>query len=168
MADSLHPASPFPAGTVELGGATLSAAPSMARYSLRGRDTARLDAIIGRDLPDAIGDVKGGIARLGPDEFYALLPAGETLPSGEGEAVGIVDISSRAVGIIVEGPGAAQSVMTGCPLDLEQMKPGRATRTVYEAVEIVLFRESETRFHIDIWRSFAPWLWQALAGTADS
>ncbi|GGB88431.1 sarcosine oxidase subunit gamma [Novosphingobium endophyticum] len=164
MADSLHRASPLPGGTVTLEGATLSAAPEMGRYSLRARDPAALAALIGRELPDAIGACSGGIARLGPDEFYALLPAQDALPSGEGGPVSIVDVSARAVGIVVEGAGAARAIMAGCPLDLDRMQPGRATRTVFEGVEILLVRETETRFQIDVWRSFASWLWRSLAG----
>lgn len=166
MLEPIMRASPLPATPATLNGVTLSPAAPMRRYSLRGRDPARLAAIVGRDLPDAIGAVAGGILQLGPDEYYALLPAGEDLPSGAGEAVSIVDISSRAVGIIVEGPRAAEAIMAGCPLDLERMAPGRATRTIFESVEMVVLRQSEARFHIEVWRSFAPWLWQSLADAA--
>jgi sarcosine oxidase subunit gamma len=166
MTEGLHPASPLPGTAITLGGTTLSPAPAMTRYSLRARDPARLAALIGRELPGVMGGCAGGIVRLGPDEFYALLPASDVLPAGEGEPVSVVDVSARAVGIVVEGTGAAQCIMGGCPLDLERMAPGSATRTVFETVEIVLVRESETRFHIDVWRSFAAWLWLSLSKTA--
>ena len=39
---------------------------------------------------------------------------------------------------------------------------GRATRTLFETVEIIVWRQSATRFRVETWRSFAPWLWDAL------
>ena len=139
----------------------LSLAPSAARYSLRARDAALLSAVIGRALPARIGEMVEGIACLGPDEWLALLPAGGGL--GEEQAVSVVDISDRALGFVLEGRGAAAAIASGCPLDLERFAVGRATRTLFETVEIVLFREDETRFRVEVWRSFAPWLWHALA-----
>ncbi len=143
----------------------LSPAPSCARYSLRARDPARLEAETGLTLPRRIGETVPGVACLGPDEWYALLPESRNLPADAAGPFSIVDISARAVGITVEGPGAATLIGAGCPLDVERMAPGRVTRTVFETVEIVLWRESETRFQIEVWRSFAPWLWAALAAS---
>ena len=46
-----------------------------------------------------------------------------------------------------------------------------ATRTLYDKAEIVLWRRAETRFHIEVWRSFAPHvaasLGEAAKGAAD-
>ena len=166
MVDIMQSGSPLPGDTITEERVSISASADMARYSLRGRDAAVLAAAIGRELPTGIGGCVNGIMQLGPDEFYALLPAGEALPLGEGQPVSVVDVSSRAVGIVVEGPGAAELIMSGCPLDLSKMAPGRATRTIYETTEIIVLRESETRFRIDVWRSFATWLWASLAGAA--
>jgi len=141
----------------------LSLAAAATRYSLRARDPAVLVRVIGRALPERIGEMRGGIACLGPDEYYALLPAGDVLPEGVGQAVSVVEVSGRALGFVIEGEGAAALIATGCSLDLDRFAVGRATRTLFETVEIVLFREDETRFHIEVWRSFAPWLWHALA-----
>jgi len=143
--------------------ATLRHAPPAARYVLRGRDGKALCRLVGHALPTKIGAVKGGIAMLGPDEWYAVLPEGTILPDGAGLPVSVVDVSSRAVGLIVEGEGAATLLMAGCPLDLERMAVGGATRTVFETVEIILLRESATSFRVEVWRSFAPWLWAALS-----
>ena len=57
---------------------------------------------------------------------------------------------------------AAEILMSGCPLDLERMAVGRGTRTIYETVEIVVIKRGAARFHIEVWRSFAPWLRAAL------
>jgi sarcosine oxidase subunit gamma len=84
----------------------------------------------------------------------------------KGLALAVTDISERAICLIVEGPHAAQTLMSGCPLDLDSFAVGRATRTIYETVEITLIREAEDRFHVEVWRSFAPWLWTALTTAA--
>lgn len=161
-ADLSLPEAPFAHG-----GVTLSPMPVQARFSLRARDAGQLAATIGRALPDRIGDVVDDVIKLGPDEWLALLPAGASLPMGEGLPLSVVDVSARAVGFTVEGPGAAALVATGCPLDIERMGIGRATRTLFETVEIVLWRQGEDRFRIDCWRSFAPWLWAALVAGAE-
>ena len=145
--------------------ARLSLAPAAARWSLRARDAALLSALVGRPLPARIGEVADGIACLGPDEWLAVLPEGEALALGEGQAVSVVDVSDRALGFMIEGRGAAAAIASGCPLDIERFAIGRATRTLFETVEIILFREDETRFRIEVWRSFAPWLWHALAAS---
>lgn len=156
----------FGIAPVEASGVRIAPAAAMARYALRARSADGLAAIIGRAVPAQIGETVDGIACLGPDEWAARLAAGTTLPMGEGQAASIVDILSRAVGIIIEGPAAASLIGTGCPLDVERFAVGRTTRTLFETVEIVLWRESETRFHLDVWRSFAPWLWNALIAAA--
>jgi len=162
---------------------TLLPAAPLARWSLRARDPAVLSAAIGRALPERIGTHSDGIARLGPDEWYLLSPSpsGEGLgwglspgaePSGEappptpplkGRGVSMVDVSARSVGFTLEGPGAAAALARGCPLDVAQFTPGRATRSVFETVEIQIWAMAPDRFHVEVWRSFAPWLWHALA-----
>lgn len=147
-------------------GVTIAWAGPMRRHSLRARDPAVLSALIGRPLPARIGATEGGIARLGPDEYYARLPVDTVLPDGAGEPVSIVDISARAVGIVLEGERAVDVLSAGCPLDLALWPVGRTSRTIFETVEIVVGRESETRWHVEVWRSFAPWLWQAFVTAA--
>ena len=45
---------------------------------------------------------------------------------------------------------------TGCPRDLARMPVGDGTRTVFDTAQVVLTREAEDRFHLTVWRSFAP------------
>jgi sarcosine oxidase subunit gamma len=52
--------------------------------------------------------------------------------------------------------------MAGCPLDLDGFATGRATRTIFETVEIILLRKDKVLFEVEVWRSFAPWLKAAL------
>ena len=160
-ADLALPGAPFAAGGVEL-----SLASEQARFSLRARNRAVLEGVLGRALPARIGETLDGIACLGPDEWYALLPAGTVLPLGEGLPVSVTDVSARALGFRIEGARAVELLASGCPLDVAKFANGRATRTVFETVEIVVWRISDTRFHIEVWRSFAPWLWHALVAAA--
>ena len=146
---------------VQGAGARLSHAGPRARYSLRARDAEVLAKATGLKLPGKIGDQQDGVICLGPDEWYAIMPEGTTLPCGEGQPVSVTGVSSRALGLVLEGPGALAVLSSGCPLDLGQMAVGRATRTVFETVEIVVWREGEERWHVEVWRSFATWLWNA-------
>jgi len=146
---------------VEGAGVRLSLATDLVRYSMRARDPAVLEGVLGHPLPTKIGDTADGVICLGPDEWYVILPDNFDLARGEGLPVSVVDVSSRALGLVLEGPSALAVLSSGCPLDLARLGVGRATRTVFETVEIVVWRESETRWHVEVWRSFAPWLWHA-------
>jgi sarcosine oxidase, subunit gamma len=86
----------------------------------------------------------------------------------EGTAHSLVDVSHRQIGLIASGPAAARVLNAGCPLDLglKAFPVGFATRTVFDKGEIVLWRRAETNFHIEIWRSFAPYLAGSLAEAA--
>jgi sarcosine oxidase, subunit gamma len=147
-------------------GVTIRLAAPMTRYSLRARQAQALETVLKVKLPKKIGATEGGIACLGPDEWLMRAAAGTTIPAGEGLPIAITDVSERALCLIVEGPRAAQTLMSGCPLDLDRFTVGRATRTIYETVEIILIREAEERFHVEVWRSVAPWLWTALTKAA--
>jgi sarcosine oxidase subunit gamma len=136
------------------------AAAPMARFSLRVPS--------GPDLPSAINSsvtANGRTAfRLGPDEFLLLLPEGEEPAVNIAEPHSLVDISHRQTGILLEGPHAADMLNAGCPLDLDkQAFPiGMATRTLFMKADIVLWRTGATSFHIEVWRSFAPYVWSLL------
>jgi sarcosine oxidase subunit gamma len=166
MSDMLTRAEPVPTAPFTTNGATVSLAPAMARYSLRARSGQALETLLGVKVPKKIGATEGGIACLGPDEWLMRADAGTTIPMGQGLPLAVTDVSERSVCLIVEGPRAANIIATGCPLDLDQFAVGRATRTIYETVEIILIREAKDRFHVEVWRSFAPWLWTALTNAA--
>lgn len=145
----------------------LSIAPPLARYVLRTRDPAALEAIIGLKLPTQIGETQAGISKLGPDEWFALLQHGTPAFSDEAGLFSIVDVSERSVGIVIEGPSALEVLSAGCPLDLSLWPIGRASRTIFELVEVIIIRQGKTRFHVEVWHSFAPWLWEALNAVAN-
>ncbi len=166
MTDAAYRIEPLPADAADFDGVSISAAPAYARYVLRGRDAAVLEAATGLKLPSAIGQSVAGVAKLGPDEWLAILPVTAPLGQSDGQPISVVDVSDRSVGIIVEGTRAITVLSAGCPLNLAQWPIGRASRTIYELVEVTIVRESETRFAVDVWRSFAPWLWGALCSAA--
>ena len=112
---------------------------------------------------------------LGPDEWLLIADGadaadiGDTLESVlEGTAHSLVDVSHRQIGLVASGPAAARVLNAGCPLDLSlnAFPAGFATRTLFDKIEIVLWRRAETTFHVEVWRSFAPWLAASLAEAA--
>ncbi len=162
MSDGLTRSDPFPAAACIAAGVTISLRPPMARYSLRARQPQALETLLNAKVPRTIGETAGGIACLGPDEWLMRAPVGTMVPSTDGLPVAITNISERSVCLVVEGTRAAETLMSGCPLDLDHFAVGRATRTIYETVEIIVLREAKDQFHIEVWRSFAPWLSTAL------
>lgn len=140
----------------------ITIAPDVKRYNIRGRDPALIEATTGLDLPRVIGETKGDVAMLGPDEWLALLPPDRVLPLCAEHPLSIVDVSDRQIGVIVEGAAAIDILSAGCPLDLALWPIGRGSRTIFELVEVVIIREGVQRFRLEVWRSFAPWLIAAL------
>lgn len=166
MSDPLTRTEPVPSSPLLGVGVTVSLAPPMARYSLRARNAEALEALLGVPVPTCIGRVEGQIACLGPDEWLLRGEAGTQLATDAGLPVAITDISERAVCFTIVGPRAAALLMTGCPLDLDRFAVGRATRTIFETVEIIVIRQADDVFQVEVWRSFANWLWTALTTAA--
>ncbi len=162
MSDVLTRSEPVTVTPFVADGLTISLAPPMARYSMRARQAQALETLLNIKVPKKIGSTEGGIACLGPDEWLLRAKVGTILLAGQGLPVYVTDISERAICLNVEGRRSAEILMSGCPLDLDSFAVGRATRTIYETVEIILIREAEDRFHVEVWRSFASWLWTAL------
>ncbi|MBS0254902.1 MAG: sarcosine oxidase gamma subunit [Proteobacteria bacterium] len=157
---------PVPAEPAVFSGVTIALAAPCARWSLRARDAALLEKVTGLKLPRKIGEVVGETVCLGPDEWLTRAPAGATLPDGAGEKVAVVDIAERALTLTLSGPAAARVIAAGCPRDVERLPFPYASRTVFEGVEVLLQRDAEDAFTIEVWRSFAPWLWTALTQAA--
>jgi sarcosine oxidase subunit gamma len=160
---------------------TLSEAPAAARFILRGAEAVRVACgmVFGAEPPSRLGSAGEGAGRaalwLGPDEWLLIADSvdaadiGATLESVlEGTAHSLVDVSHRQIGLIASGPAAARVLNAGCPLDLDPhaFPVGFATRTLFDKVEIVLWRRAGTTFHVEVWRSFAPYLVGSLAEAA--
>lgn len=166
MSEALIRNEPVPETPYVAAGVTISLAGPMQRYALRARRAEDLETVLKAPLPRHIGASEGGIACLGPDEWYLRAEAGATVPTDSGLPVAIIDVSERSICLVIEGPRAAEILMSGCPLDLDNFAVGRATRTIYETVEVIIIREAEDRFHVELWRSFAAWFWIAITTAA--
>jgi sarcosine oxidase subunit gamma len=140
-------------------GITIAAARPAARYSLRMRVSEGLPPIL-TAAPFAGGHALG----LGPDEWLLILPEGAPPPAIAGVHA-LTDIGHRNVALTVTGAQAAALLQSGIALDLSLVAfpIGKATRTLSDGVEIVLWRTGETAFHVEVWRSFAEHLWASLA-----
>lgn len=147
---------------------TIHPAADATRFSLRIEPAAafRTADAFGCTLPGRIGEVaasNGRLAvRLGPDEWY-LIAAPDHLDAIEQAFTklyddcphSLVDISHREVGIEVEGNAAALALRSAIAFDLDAMPVGTGCRTIFDRVQIILIREAEHRFRIEVWRSFA-------------
>jgi sarcosine oxidase, subunit gamma len=151
----------------------LAEAPPAARFILRGAEAVRVACgmVFGAEPPSQLGAVGKGAGRaalwLGPDEWLLIADSADAADIGgvlesvlEGTAHSLVDMSHRQIGLIASGPAAARVLNAGCPLDLDlkTFPIGFATRTLFDKAEIVLWRRVETTFHVEVWRSFAPYL----------
>jgi sarcosine oxidase, subunit gamma len=159
----------------------LSEAPPAARFILRGAEATRVACgiVFGAEPPSNLGPAGEGAGRavlwLGPDEWLLIADGADSTALGEtiesvldGIAHSLVDVSHRQIGLIASGPAAARALNAGCPLDLhlKAFPIGMATRTIFDKAEIVLWRRAETTFHVEVWRSFAPYLLASLAEAA--
>ena len=160
---------------------TLAEAPPAARFILRGAEAVRVACgmVFSAEPPSRLGPAGEGAGRaalwLGPDEWLLISDSADAADIGgvlesvlDGTAHSLVDISHRQIGLIATGPAAARVLNAGCPLDLDlkAFPVGFATRTLFDKVEIVLWRRAEMTFHIEVWRSFAPHLAGSLAEAA--
>ena len=159
----------------------LSEAPPAARFILRGPEAVRVACgmVFGAEPPSRLGLAGEGDKRaalwLGPDEWLLLADSEDAAAVSdvlesvlEGTAYSLVDVSHRQIGLIASGAAAARVLNAGCPLDLslQAFPVGFATRTLFNKAEIVLWRRAEGAFHVEVWRSFAPWLAASLAEAA--
>jgi len=142
---------------------------STTRISLRTIDPATVGAGLGLVLPAKIGTRTVAGARsalcLGPDEWLVEAPEGEGGAITEAlDAIGstlplsAVDISDREITLALSGLAVLDLLATACPRDLAKLPVGSGCRTLFDTVQVVLTREAQDRFHLTVWRSFAPHL----------
>lgn len=144
------------------------------RISLRagGDDVAALSGALGVELPvrpKTSAHANGRTAlRLGPDEWL-VIDEGEsglmTAAANSGALHSATDVSHRNTAILVSGPGAADAINAGCPLDLslEVFPVGACSRTLFGKVEVVLLRTAEEAFRVEVWRSFSDYAFGLLS-----
>jgi sarcosine oxidase subunit gamma len=140
---------------------TVSEPPPSIRISLRIADPAAAGLPPTAGIGARLAWGGGAALRLGPDEWLIEAPesgraalaaalAGVTGPHSA------VEVSDREVTLRLEGPAVLGLLATGCPRDLARMPVGSGARTVFDSVQAVLTREAEDRFHLTVWRSYAP------------
>jgi sarcosine oxidase subunit gamma len=154
--------------------------PPARRFVLRGDDAARAAAerAFAVPLPALACRAGSNGARaalwLGPDEWLLIAPAADTSAEDalgqalEGLSHSLVDVSHRQIGLNVSGPQAARLLNAGCPLDLDEsaFPVGMCTRTMLSKAEVVLWRTAPGEFRLEVWRSFAAYVTEYLAGAA--
>lgn len=158
-------------------GVELSLLPPRARFVLRCRpdSVAAAGQAFGVTLPREACRTVVCASRaalwLGPDEWLLLAAPDDAVAIMQqlagalaGAPHALVDVSHRGAAIAVKGAQAATLINHGCALDLAHaaFPVGACTRTLLEKAEIVLWRTEEHTYHVEIERSFAPYVWLVL------
>ncbi|MCA3184199.1 MAG: sarcosine oxidase, gamma subunit [Cupriavidus sp.] len=146
--------------------------PPMTRFILRG--DATMAALVGaaielplpmRPLTSNNADGMGAVW-LGPDEWLLIMPvaardhtANSVNAALAGFAYSLVEVSHRQVAFAIAGRLAARVLSSGCPLDLglKSFPVGMVARTLFHKAEVVVWRR-EDHFHLEVNRSFAPYV----------
>ncbi len=161
------------AGSPNCAAVSLATAPPAARLAVHASD-AEADALgraLGIALPATLlrAVIAGELAalHLGPDEWLLIghdVDAEALALTTAGLALSVVDVSHRQTAIVVAGPLAADTLNAFCALDLDAtaFPVGMATRTLFGKAGIVLWRTAPAAFHIEVARSFAPYVWACL------
>ncbi len=141
----------------------------VARFNLRvaTNGLAAASDALGLKFPQKIGDgVQNGTRSaycLGPDEWLLHAPEAE-----QTEIVAAFDavrattphsltvLSDREITIGITGPAAIDLLSVACPIDLSRMAVGSAKRTVFDYAQVVLIRDGDDAFRLEVWRSFFP------------
>ena len=159
--------------TLMIDGLSVKLMNERARYNLRLKsgDVTAFKKATGLALPRKVNTSSTKMDTtclcLGPDEWVViadkkLKPKLDKLlaKASKDFVCSVTDISHRNVGFEISGPESARLINVGCPLDfsLEKFPVGKATRTVFESVSIMLLRTGEDSFHVECWRSFGPYL----------
>jgi heterotetrameric sarcosine oxidase gamma subunit len=169
MLERSHPLQPQSMTAPQCAAVTLALVPSLTRIVIRADQKAAIAIgdMLGVALPAAPcrSNASSGCAALwlGPDEWLVLADQRAKLPTTYATG-SIVDVSHRDTALSVSGPRAAWMINAFCALDLHlsAFPVGMCTRTVFGKAQIVLWRTAEDTFHIEVARSFAPYVWACL------
>ena len=158
--------------TPRLGDVACTVSPPMARCVFRGNGTAqnRLAKAFGCNGPETLRAVRqGGLALLwqGPDEILIISSDHDAdalmriiVDALTAEPHSCVDVSQRQIGFTLAGEKAARLLSD---LDERAFPVGMVTRTLFAKADIVVWRTAPDQFHIEVWRSFAPYVLGLLA-----
>jgi heterotetrameric sarcosine oxidase gamma subunit len=175
--EPLPPAVDQPVPTARPGGAVqLAVLAPTSRLSVRAGHAAgtAIGLALGVLLPTA--PCRSVISRdraalwLGPDEWLIIAPeSAARLADLARKAAGdrpasIIDVSYRSQTLEITGKRATWCLNAFCALDLglKAFPVGMCTRTLLGKAEVVLWRIAPEVFHLDVARSFVPYVWACL------
>lgn len=157
--------------------ATLEVLPDAAKISFRGRSSAleAASTAFGVQLPQNACSFASNGSRtvywLGPDEWLLVAP-GETpaqlfaqlTSATAAHSCSVVDVSHRSDAFALRGSRSSYILNHGCPLDLsiDSFPVGMCTRTIIGKAGVLLSRSAADTFDIDVFRSYAPYVWRLL------
>lgn len=157
-----------PGPIVAQGPVKLTLLEPVARFSLRLREKniPALAKVIGADLPTEMGTRSANGSRevicLGPDEWLIVTKLDDVaaLTAACAKAYGsathsLTEVSAREVTVRIEGERAAELLTIGCPRDIDTIPVGGGCRTILDGATVVIWRDGEQSFRVDLWRSFA-------------
>ena len=158
--------------------ASVSPAAPASRLSLRAKPDAvpALSAALGVDLPTRPKASATSGSRhalwLGPDEWLIIDESGADLVAEAGKSGALhsaADVSHRNTAVIVSGPKADEAINAGCPQDLSLaiLPVGACSRTLVGKAEVVLYRTAADTFRVEVWRSFATYVFGLIAEGAE-
>lgn len=172
---SKHISSLAPSVVVDTAAARVAVSQLIGRISLRARtkesggDLAAVGKAVGVELPTQIGGCAKAegieVACLGPDEWLLLVPLDQIERVEDALAAlypslphSMTEITGREVTFTIEGPQTPELMSIGCARDIASIKVGQARRTLFDGATVIVWRDSETSFRMDVWNSFAPFL----------
>jgi sarcosine oxidase subunit gamma len=148
--------------------------PPAARFIFQGDATARAAAAAIWKVPfsetacRAMSTGTRATLWLGPQEYLlweSPRPSRNEALGGLAESLlehpcSLVDVSHRQVAWEIFGPSAETILAGACPLDLDaaHFPIGMCTRTLLAKADIILWRRQADVFHVETWRSFAPYV----------
>lgn len=164
-----------PSAAALVGPVELTLLPEAARFNLRigPADLAKASEAFGVTLPNGIGQRAANGTRsalcVGPDEWVLLADDEERQAIETGFAAvysnaphSLTDISDRELAIQITGDRAAELLSVACPRNIGAIEPGTGVRTIFDNAQIVLYRDADDSFRIEVWRSFFPHVWELL------
>ncbi|UEM03155.1 hypothetical protein JL101_024805 [Skermanella rosea] len=152
------------------------------QINLRGRPSdprfvRTVGAVLGCVLPLSANTVTSAadvtVLWLGPDEWLLVTPPGEetALVARLREALGdlhaaVTDVTGNRTRLRLSGPGARETLMKGCSLDLHPscFKPGQCAQTLLARAGIILHQIDDAPTY-DVYprRSFTEYTWMWLS-----